>query len=155
MADIVELYSYEAQIEPALAALLRNAGINAFQEFSSDTKDTPFVDISLVHIRATGHTKIIRPGVQYWDAWQGRCLFRTYTQRGKNSGEQAHIMGTIRSIAVEFASLLPRAVLPFHAIDQFREAEETSLARGYNREENLDWSELRFDLTWNIRADVW
>ncbi len=155
MPTLIELYSYEAAIEPAVAALLRNAGLNAFQEFADDTKDTPFIDISLVHVRATGHQHIVRPGVLYWDAWQGRCLFRTYTQRGKNSDQQATIMGTIRSLAVEFATLLPRAVLPFHAIDQFREAEETSVARGYNQTENLDWSELRFDLTWNVREDVW
>lgn len=155
MADLIDLYSYEAHIEPALAALLVNAGINAFEEFSDDLKETPFVDISLVHVRATGHLHIVRPGVQYWDAWFGRALFKTYTQRGKNSDQQARIMGTIRSLAVEFATLLPRSVLQFHAIDQFREAEETSVARGYNAEENLDWSELRFDLTWNIRTDVW
>jgi hypothetical protein len=152
MANLIDLYSYEAQIEPAFAAILRDAGINAFPEFSAENKETPFVDISIVHIRASGHQHIARPGVLYWDAWQGRLLCRTYTQRGKNSDQQALIMGTIRALAVEFKVLFD---LPFHGIDQFREAEETSLARGFNREENLDWSELRFDLTWSVLSAAW
>ncbi len=155
MADLADLYSYEAQIEPAWAAILVNLGLNAFVEFSTEDKDTPFIDISIVHVAATGHQHIARPNVLYWDAWNGRLLCRTYTHRGTNSDQHAHILGLIRAAAVDFSELFPRSVLPFHFIEKFREAEDTSLARGYDRELNLDWSELRFDLTWSIRSDVW
>jgi len=158
MPELADLYSYEAQIEPAWAAILVQRDVNAFVEFSDQEKETPFVDISIIHVAPTGHQHVV-PGfdrqVLYWDAWHGRLMCRTYTQRGKNSDQQARILGVIRAASVDFQTLFTRSVLPFHFMERFREAEDTALARGYDHTNNLDWSELRFDLTWSIRSDVW
>jgi hypothetical protein len=159
--DLETLYSYEAQIEPAWAAILVARGLNAFIEFSDQTKLTPFVDVTIVHVAPTGHQHLVNwdqlanAGVLYWDAWHARLLCRVYTQRGKNSDQQAPTLGIIRAAAADFGSLLTRAVLPWHSIERFREAEDMALARGYDHVFNLDWSEIRFDLTFSIRTDVW
>jgi hypothetical protein len=72
--DIVTLYAYESEILPAWVGVLRDRGLNAFVEFSDDTKVTPFVDVFLDHVYPSGHQRFHTDERLYWDAWHGYTL---------------------------------------------------------------------------------
>lgn len=155
MADIATLYAYESQILPGWVQVLNSLGLNSFVEFSDAQKDTPFVDVFLDHVVPTGHQKLLN-GRLYWDAWSGWLIHRVWTQRGKNSDQQAPILRTIRAAAIDFVDFLDDTILPYHNVMMLKESPRGhGLTRGIDRVSNLDYSELPMDIQFAVRANSW
>lgn len=150
--DISILLAYESHIEPAWAKILAASDLAAFVEFSDYDKATPFVDVMLDQVVPTGHRMPLPDGSVFWDAWTGQLVSRVVTQRGKNSARQAPMLGAIRVAAQNYRTLFTREILPWHAVDNLK---ESGLVRGIDEKQNLDWSEQRYQITFNIRTDIW
>jgi hypothetical protein len=153
--DIATLFAYESEILPGWVEVLNARGLNAFVEFSDELKDTPFVDVFLDHVVPTGHQKNT-PTQLFYDAWSGYLVHRVWTQRGKNSDQQAPILKVIRSAAIDFVELLDDDILPYHDVMMLKESPRgRGLTRGVDSHYNLDWSELPLDIQFAVRADSW
>jgi hypothetical protein len=155
--DIGTLYAYESQILPAWVQILNSRGVNAFVEFSDATKTTPYVDVFLDHVLPQGHQHSHFDGRLYWDAWIGWLVHRVYTQRGKNSDQQAPILKTIRISALDFADDLDDTTLPYHDILMMKESPSHGggLRQGVDHSSNLDWSELPLNIQFCVRPNSW
>lgn len=154
--DIPTLYSYESQILPGWVQVLRDRGLNAFVEFSDETKTTPWVDVYLDHVIPSGHQHFHTDQRLYWDSWEGWMIHRVYSQRGLNSSQQAPILKVIRSSAFDFTDILDDTVLPYHDFMMIKESPHgRGLSQGVDHTLNLDWSELPLDIQFSVRPDSW
>lgn len=154
--DIATLYAYESEILPAWVNVLQGRGVNAFVEFSDATKNTPYIDVFLDHVVPEGHQHAHTDGRLYWDAWNGWLIHRVYTQRGKNSDQQAPLLKAIREAAFEFTDILDDQVLFYHDFLMMKESRHGSgLRQGIDHTYNLDWSELPFQIQFCVRKDAW
>jgi len=154
--DIPTLYAYESYILPGWVQILSDRGVNAFVEFSDQTKETPYVDVYLEHTVPSGHQHLALDGRLYWDAWTGWLVHRVYSQRGKNSDQQATILKAIRGAAFDFTDLLDDQVLPYHDFMMLKESPHgRGLSQGVDRALNLDWSELPLDMQFCVRPNAW
>jgi hypothetical protein len=161
--DIQTLLSYESFIEPAWISLLAAEGLTAAQEFSEQFdadgnligKVTPFVDVLLTNVIPTGHKRIVTSlpaGAdgqfpEMYDAWSGQLVSKVVTVRGRNSAQQAPMLGLIRMIAQQSYTRFNETNLPYHAVGMLK---ESGLTRGVELEQSLDWSELRHTIFFNI-----
>jgi len=153
--DIPTLFAYESEVLPGWVSVLQGRGLNAFVEFADDIKETPWVDVFLDHVVPTGH-QFNHPSGLHWDAWAGWIIHRVYTQRQKNSDQQAPILKTIRAAAIDFVIELDETVLPYHNVMMLKESPRHSgLTRGVDTTLNLDWSELPMDIQFAVRNDAW
>lgn len=166
--DLQTLLSYETWIEPAWITLLAAEGLRAAQEFSEEFdadgnvigKTTPFVDVLLTNVVPTGHKRLcefLPPDddgnfPQMWDAWSGQLVSKVVTVRGRNSNQQAPMLGLIRLIAQQSYTRFTAANLPYHAVGMLK---ESGLTRGVDAAQSLDWSELRHTIFFNVRVDAW
>ena len=154
--DIETLYAYESEILPGWVSILTSRGLNAFIEFSDQTKDTPFVDVFLDHVVPLGQQHFHTDGRLYWNAWEGWLIHRVYSQRGTNSDQQAPILKAIRLAAFDFDATLDDTVLPYHDIMFIKESPQGSgLRQGVDHTLNLDWSELPLKVQFGVRGDSW
>ncbi len=154
--DIATLYAYESEILPGWVTVLKNRGLNAFVEFSDETKETPFIDVFLDHIVPTNHQHFHSDQRLYWDAWIGWIIHKVYTQRGTNSSQQAPILKEIRTAAFDFVDTLDDTILQYHNFLIIKESPHGSgLRQGVDHQLNLDWSELPFEVQFAVRADAW
>ena len=154
--DIATLYAYESEILPAWADVLRNRALNAFVEFSDETKNTPFVDIFLDHVVPLGQQHFHTDSRLYWSAWEGWLIHKIYTQRGTNSDQQAPYLKTIRQAALDFTDAIGTQVLNYHDILFIKESPQGSgLRQGADHTLNLDWSELPFKVQFAVRDEAW
>jgi hypothetical protein len=151
-ANIEQLLAYEDAIEPAWIQLISQAQINAYVEFSDAVKHTPYVDVQLADVIPTTHRHPFVNGDMVVDAWKGVLKCTVTTQRKKNSDKQTFILGTLRMIAMKYRREFPRALVPWHAVQLIK---ESGLSRGVDRENDLDWSELAFELHFSVRPDAW
>jgi hypothetical protein len=157
--DIKTLLSYEAQLEPAVSAVLVADGVNASQRFAEERdaqgaiilKQTPFVDV-LLSGAPTGHKHVL-DGVEIYDAWEGTCKFRVNTTRGQDSDQHAGILGQIRFTMLQYASKITAQLAPYHEFRKFKETGEVQ--RTVDEENRLDISEISFAVYFNVRAGVW
>jgi hypothetical protein len=152
MPNIETLLAYEDSIEPAWIRLIADAGINAYPEFSSVVKATPYVDVQLTDVVPTAHRHPFANGEMVVDAWTGSLKCTVNTLRQKNSDRQTFILGSIRVIAMRYRHEFPRALVPWHSVQLTK---ETALGRGADRENDIDWSEIRFALHFSVRPDAW
>ncbi len=154
--DIATLYAYESEILPVWVDVLKDRGLNAFVEFSDETKSTPFVDVFLDHIVPTDHQHFHSDGRLYWDAWRGWMIHKVYTERGTNSDQQATYLKELRLAAFDFTYLLDDTVLQYHNLLQIKESPHGSgLRQGVDTQLKLDFSELPFEIQFAVRADAW
>ncbi len=154
--DIATLYAYESEILPGWVTVLKNRGLNAFVEFSDETKETPFIDVFLDHIVPTNHQHFHSDQRLYWDAWIGWIIHKVYTQRGTNSDQQAPILKEIRTAAFDFVDTLDDTILQYHNFLIIKESPHgPGLRQGVDHQLNLDWSELPFEVQFAVRADAW
>jgi hypothetical protein len=153
--DIATLFAYESEILPGWVEVLKARGLNAFVEFSDESKETPFVDVFLDHVVPSGHQHPTSNQL-FYDAWNGYLVHRVWTQRGKNSDQQAPILKVIRSAAIDFVELLDDDILLYHDVMMLKESPRgRGLTRGVDQHYNLDWSELPLDIQFAVRADSW
>src|SRR6266478_8197698 len=154
--DIATLFAYESEILPVWVQVLRNTyGLNAFVEFSDENKDTPFVDCFLDHVVPSGH-QFAQDDRLYYDAWSGYLVHKVWTQRGKNSDQQAPILKVIRTAAIDFVEVLDDEALLYHDVMMLKESPRgRGLTRGVDSQFNLDWSELPLDIQFAVRHDSW
>ncbi len=153
--DIATLFAYESEVLPVWVEVLRSRGLNAFIEFSDESKETPFVDVFLDHVVPLGHQKVLGDRL-YYDAWSGYLVHKVWTQRGKNSDQQAPILKVIRTAAIDFVEILDDTVLPYHDVMMLKESPRgKGLTRGVDSEFNLDWSELPLDIQFAVRPNSW
>jgi hypothetical protein len=153
--DIPTLFAYESEVLPGWVQVLSDEGLNAFIEFSDQNKSTPYVDVYLDNIVPTGHQYNHSNGL-YYDAWLGFIIHRVYTQRGKNSDQQAPYLKAIREAALNFVFYLDEEHLPYHNVLMMKESPRHSgLRQGIDKALNLDWSELPLDIQFQIRHDSW
>ncbi len=154
--DIATLYAYESEILPAWVAVLVNRGLNAFIEFSDETKETPFVDVFLDHVVPQTQQHFHTDQRLYWCAWTGWIIHKVFTQRGLNSSFQASYLKEIRSAAFDFTDVLDEAALPYHDFMTIKESPHGSgLRQGVDHQLNLDWSELPLEVQFSVRTDAW
>lgn len=148
--NLETLFAYELAIEKACKTILDANGLNGVIEFSDEDPGTPRVEVQLQSGKPNGHQWIFN-GVPIWDSWVASLVWRIVTVRGKNSAEQAQILGKIRAIAYDYVPLFS-PLLPFHAIEQFKEAQ---FVRGVDDKIRFDWSELTHNIVFSIRNDAW
>ena len=151
---IEDLLAYELAIETAWAAVLNAAStpqlvLNANVMFSDGDRTFPRTDVQL-QTNKVAQWKTVE-GVKYPISWEGTLVSRVETVRGKNSARQAVMLGRIRATALQFRSKFTRDLLPYHAVSDLRLAD---VPRGIDPQQNLDASELRLPIFWNIRTDV-
>jgi hypothetical protein len=149
-----QLLAYEFALEGGWKSVLdtADASLNAQIEFSDGQITYPLTTLQVRSARRTDHRHRHTDGLDYFDSWKGQFVFGFETVRGKNSDQQAAMIGKVRGIAQQAQALLTREVLPWHAFTLFS---ENSLQRGVDPETRVDRSELIFDSAWNIRTDVW
>jgi hypothetical protein len=154
--DIATLFAYESEILPGWVEVLRARGLNSFVEFSDEAKETPYVDVFLDHVVPGGHQHLQPNGELYYDAWSAYLVHRVWTQRGKNSDQQAPILKVIRTAAIDFVELLDDDILLYHDVMMLKESPRgRGLTRGVDSHYNLDWSELPLDIQFAVRANSW
>lgn len=155
--DIATLYAYESEILPAWVQVLNNYGLSAYAEFSDETKTTPFVDVFLDHVVPVGQQHYRQADDRlYWSAWKGWLIHRVYTQRGTNSDQQAPILKTIRTAAMDFTDSLDDTLLPYHDFMWIKESPHGSGLRQYiDHALALDVSELPMEVQFSVRGDSW
>jgi hypothetical protein len=103
-----------------------------------------------------GHQHFHTDNRLYWDAWAGWMVHKVYTQRGKNSEQQAPILKAIRAAAFDFVDVLDETILPYHDFLMFKESPKSGgLRQGVDQTVNLDWSELPMDIQFCVRKDSW
>jgi hypothetical protein len=154
--NLETLFAYELAIETACKTILDANQLNGVIEFSDEDPGSPRTEIQLQSGKPNGH-KWIYKGVPIWDSWTANLIWRVVTVRGKNSEQQAEMLGKLRILAYNYVSLFS-PLLPFHAIEQLKEAQ---FARGVTdqslmgRGVPLDFSELTLAITFSIRNDAW
>jgi hypothetical protein len=159
--DLPTLLDYEGQILPAFIRILKAADIaNVDQPFNQPRasegnlvpKTTPCVDVILSDVTPTGHQHPLPDGSSMWDAWQGMLSCRVYTVRGVDSAQQSRILATIRLVAQQCWQLFNSELLPYHRVGLLKEA---GGAPGVDPVQRLDYTELRFQIKFNVHPDAW
>src|ERR1043166_6090445 len=150
---LADLLAFEFALETAWKTVLdaQAPTLNAEIEFSAGEITFPLTTLQLRGAKRTSH-KHRYNGKDYWDEWTGLFVFGFETVRGKNSDQQATMIGTVRTIAQQAQELIDRTVAPWHVFSLFT---ENSMSRGVDPETRIDRSELAFDARFNIRTDVW
>ncbi len=159
MASFDQIYGYDEAIETAWMNILQGAFDTEFVEppqvaieQSDVQKTTPFVDIQIRDVSAYNQTHLIA-SVPYYNAWSAHLVSRVTTARGKNSDQQASIIGKIRAQAANWRELLtPVEILPYHSVLEFKDA---GLHRGLIIDQLLDWSEVIILVKFGVRATAW
>lgn len=146
------LLAYETAVESAWVSILNAAGLQAHQEFSDISKETPFVDVMLTAAMPTGQRYIVG-GKQYFNAWSGNMVSRVVTQRGRNSDRHVELLGRVRMQAQNFDSLFTPANLPWHSVNLMQEI--GTIQRGVDPERLTDFSELHHRIDFNVLATAW
>lgn len=148
--NLETLFAYELAIETACKTILDANGLNGVIEFSDVDPGTPRTEIQLQSGKPNNHRWIYK-GVPIWDSWNAQLIWRVVTVRGKNSDRQAAMLGKLRILAYNYVGLFS-TLLPFHAIEQLKEAQ---FVRGVDTEHRFDWSELTLNVVFSIRNDAW
>ncbi len=148
--NLETLFAYELAIETAWKTILDAATLNGAIEFSDVDPGTPRTEIQLQASIPNGHRHIYQ-GNAIFDSWNGKLVSRVVTVRGKNSDQQAAMLGRIRIEAYDYVPKFS-PLLAFHAIEQLKEAQ---FVRGVDEKNRLDWSELTHSIVFSIRPDAW
>lgn len=151
-ATFEDIYNYEAAVEDAWISILQNGGQDyVYPEHSDKTKKTPYIEVQLTNVVATGHRRIWRKE-QLWDWWNGELISRVITNRGQNSDAQRPALTTIRREAQRFAERFTGDVMPFHEMSAMK---ESALIRGFDPKLLVDFSEVRHQIVFHVRDDTW
>lgn len=154
--SLTQIFDFEAGIESGVEAILETnitvGNLSIEKTRGTNNLTTPRIDVMLQMGPAQEH-RFLWKGGYYFDAYAGLLLCSVITERDTNSNAHGIIRAQLRAFMQYGSQKFDRAgALPFHAL---RKIEEAGTAISFDKDNNEDISQLKFNLFIEIRVDAW
>lgn len=148
--DAITLYQLEDHLEDAAREILESGGVNCLTQRSDEKRSLPVVGLLAQIGKQTRHKARLPDGSFCFDAWEARLSATIITDRTANGDRHDLIRAKVRCLLGDPSRW--NAPLPYHAIADVLEA---GTSPTLEQDEDLDVSEIAFELVVNIRPDAW
>lgn len=161
--NVNTLFDFEKHIEAGVESILESQlvinGVSIAKTRGTGDLLTPRIDVMLIMGPATEH-RFPYKGDLIQNAYQAKLQTTIVTERLQNNDSHGNIRAQLRLFMqtklVRFTGIagkhLTHSVLPYHALARITELSTKTRA---DDSENLDYSDLLFDLVVSIRDDAW
>lgn len=162
MADIENIMQLERHLEDAFEKVLKAAGATVFRSRGVSLTASPRVEIVAEVGNVLNHTYNFRDGIRWaYDAWKGSLTAMIVTNRTQTeSRTSAHqrLLGLVRAALQQFrlAGSDNKVGAAWPGVIVFlTDIREAGTLQRFEDEDDLDYSEVRWDLIFNVNPAMW